>query len=262
MIDIHTHLLPACDDGSPDLETTLSYLDKISQEGVRDLFFTPHYFLNIYDFELAKIKKNFQRTKKETLNRKIPLTLHLGAEIYLDDQTYEDIDFKNLTLGKTSYLLIETNMKKLSDNFYLLIYKLVKNGYKPILAHPERYAFIKSNIGLAEDFIHKNIYIQVNAGSLLGAYGKSATKAAWQLLEKGFVHFLASDEHTGGEDYFLSKIKKLVETKFDDYTFELLTKINPRRLLLDQDIEYFYLKEDPQATKNMLRRIFELLFKG
>lgn len=249
MIDIHTHILPGIDDGSPDLETSLNYLQQMAAEGVTDVVCTSHYIRNQFHNTHQIRQEKYMLLQTEVHKRLIPIKLHLAAEVYLEPEILNDIKKEKMNIGKTSYILVETDFTGFPVNLKELLFDLVRAGYKPILAHPERYSNIKKNPEIAEEFMHRNVLLQLNAGSLLGNYGRASAKAAWKLLELGYCHFVASDCHCRSGKYVLPQVAELISKKFDEYTSQLLTKKNPEKILNNENIDTFYL-ENVDLTKN------------
>lgn len=242
MIDIHTHILPELDDGSSDLETSINQLRIMADSGVKSVFFTPHYIPNFYPTGKLTILDKLHKVQQKVLDEKIPIQLEVGVELFLEANSIEFVEAEELTMGKSRYLLVETNMSGFAADFNDNLFKLLRAGYKPILAHPERYLDIQRKPEVAEDLMHRNVYMQINAGSLLGYYGKQVKKTAWTLLHQGWAHFLASDNHCKSDNYPLDKAYKLVVHKIDDYTAKLLTEINPQKIIENSNINMFYLE--------------------
>ena len=256
MIDIHTHIIHNCDDGSNSLKLSIKQIKNMIDKGVTDIVLTPHY-MNIYVQTDAKIiNKQFKELSEATADLKV--NLHKGGEIFLNPGSNYKID-KKLCIGNTSYILVETNMGEFTPGIYELLFKLVKKGFRPILAHPERYNYIMNNPEIAEEFMYRNIYLQVNAGSIMGIYGQKIKKTAWILLENGFAHFLASDNHCRTDEYILPLAIKAIRNRIDDYTAELLTQINPKKMLNNEKINYFYLKKQPVKKKGFFENILRKL---
>ncbi len=254
MIDIHTHILHNCDDGSDSLELSIEQITNMIDKGITDVVLTPHY-MNIYVETDAKIiDKQFEKLLEATADLKI--NLHKGGEIFLNPGVEEKID-KELCIGDTSYILVETNMGEFTPDIYEILYKLVRKGLRPILAHPERYNYIMNDPEMAEDFLHRNVYLQVNAGSVLGLYGTKIAKAAWYLINNGFVHFIASDNHCKIDEYILPAAIEAIRENIDDYTAELLSQINPQKMLNNEKIKYFYLKKQPIEKKGFFEKILK-----
>ena len=249
MIDIHTHILYDIDDGSTDLETSVKHIANMSRSGVTDIFLTPHYIR--YDFPTSKenIENRFQNLQKEISNKNIKIKLHKACEVYLDDNIWEDIEAQNLMINDTKYVLVETTMNGFQENLYEILFDLVRRGYRPIMAHPERYRDVYNELQVAEDLIFRNVYLQINAGSLLGLYGEKIKKTAWKLLQNGFAHFLASDNHCQNDDYVLPEAIEMLNSQFDSSYTELLTQTNPQKVLNDEPIEFFNNMNEPLQEK-------------
>jgi len=260
MIDIHTHLLPATDDGSPDMEISLLQLELMAKAGITEVVLTPHFMRYQYHNTRTSLLPVFNELKEKVRQKKIDIQLHLGAEVYLDNDIQNDIINEKLMIEQTNYVLVETGMNEFPPHFYDSLYQIVRNGYTPVLAHPERYVPIMDNPKLAEDLLYRNVLLQLNLGSFSGGYGRKAEKTAWKLLDNGFAHFLASDNHAKRDDFPYLNILKEIENKYDLYLVELLTKINPKKLLNNEKIEYFYV-EKVEVKSSFLDKVIDLISK-
>lgn len=252
MIDIHTHILHNCDDGSDSLELSIEQITNMIDKGVTDIVLTPHYMNSYVQTDAKVIDKQFKELSKVITD--LEINLHKGGEIFLNPGIEDKID-KELCIGDTSYILVETNMGEFTPDIYEILFKLVRKGFRPILAHPERYNYIMNDPEMAEDFLHRNVYLQVNAGSILGLYGPKIAKTAWYLIDNGFAHFLASDNHCRTDEYILPAAIDAIRDNIDDYTAELLTKINPQKMLNNEKIKYFYLEKRPTEKKGFFDKI-------
>lgn len=108
---------------------------------------------------------------------------------------------------------------------------------------------------IAEDFLHRNVYLQINAGSILGLYGNRIAKTAWYLIDNGFAHFIASDNHCKADEYILPAALEAIRDNIDDYTANLLSQKNPEKMLNDEKIKYFYLEKQPVEKSGFLKKI-------
>jgi protein-tyrosine phosphatase len=108
---------------------------------------------------------------------------------------------------------------------------------------------------IAEDFLHRNVYLQINAGSILGLYGNKIAKTAWYLVDNGFAHFIASDNHCKIDEYLLPAALEAIRDNIDDYTANLLSQKNPEKMLNDEKIKYFYLEKQPVEKSGFLKKI-------
>jgi len=256
MIDIHTHILHNCDDGSDSLELSVKQITNMIDKGVTDIVLTPHYMNSYVQTDSKIINKQFKELLKATAD--LEINLHKGGEIFLNPGVDKKISQK-LCIGDSSYILVETNMSDFTPDIYEILFQLVRKGFKPILAHPERYNYIINDPDMAVDFLHRNIYLQVNAGSILGLYGNKIAKTAWYLIDNGLAHFIASDNHCKIDEYILPAALEAIRDNIDDYTASLLSEINPKKMLNNEKIKYFYLEKQPIVKSGFFRKILNII---
>jgi len=260
MIDIHTHILPNCDDGSSDVEISLEKLKNMVAEGVTDVILTPHFMRKSYHNTADVIDNLFVLLQKAVTENDIKITLHKGVEVYLDYNIVEMIKKEKFNIDETKYVLVETGMNGFPVDFLKILYEIVKNGFRPILAHPERYKDIQENPFQIEDLIFRNVYMQINAGSLIGKYGAKIQETAWILLNNGFAHFVASDDHCQSEDYYLPQAFEEIAKNISPDLAELLIEKNPEKLLNNEKIKYIYMESSPPPPPTFwdkLKKIFK-----
>ncbi len=266
IIDLHTHILPNVDDGSDSLEKTIEHLHIISEAGVEKLFLTPHFMLGKFANKKADVKREFDKLKDEIKDTLINTEISLGAEVYCDDTLIQQVIDERLTLGDSDYVLFETSLNDSSDNSKKFIYELQMNRFKPILAHPERYSYVQAHPHIVKEFMNRDVLIQVNASSLMGYHGKKVKYIAWNLLYKGYAHFVASDDHCRHSDYILKKAYYKVADKIDERTANLLFYDNPLKVYNNQEIEAFYVeikgqKHSHHRHRPLWKKILSSLFK-
>jgi len=229
MIDIHSHVLPLVDDGSTSIQASLKMIKEAIDIGVTDLFFTPHYmrlrnYLSTYENNL----KVFESFKEEVKKAGMIINLHLGNEIYYTIDAIKYLKNKIVTsMGNTSLILVEFSMNEPEEDIVDAVHNLRAAGYLPIIAHPERYEYIKK----IEDFqlIHQmGALIQINAHSLVGKYGPATQKLCLKLIKMGLVDFVASDIHEFRSNY-LKDAYVIVKKKFGDI---IADKIFNNKLIL------------------------------
>ena len=255
MIDIHSHLLPGIDDGPKTLEKSILAITKMLSSDISDFFATPHYIRSTYPNRSDVVQRAIDLVKTEIDEKFSDRQIVKGAEVYLEENIHEDIKNFNLNLGGSRYVLVESNRLEFPSNTNDLLYDILKSGYTPILAHPERYHDVSANPSVIEDFMFRDTLMQVNLTSLTGQYGKSAMETAWTLLDRGHVHFLASDNHGQFLTDQIKKILALVEKEYDSYTVELLTEINPEKVINNDEIDVFYLESKERSRENLYDKI-------
>ena len=191
MIDIHTHVLPGVDDGSESLQMSLEMIKQAKDQGITHIILTPHAILNSsYYVEKNELKKKFQEFLTNIGD--VGIKFYLGSEIYYTSKSFHKLIENELTtINNSKYCLIEFPMHEKSDVEESL-YNVSAKGFKPILAHPERYKFMTID---ELKLIKEHTLIQMNATSILGDHGKKIKKFAFEILKHNLVDFVASDCH-------------------------------------------------------------------
>ena len=223
MKDIHNHLLYGIDDGSKTFEDSVRLLKQMEKMGVSDIVFTPHYIIG------TRYNCNNEEKRKilETLRSHTNINLYLGNEIFLDNDIAEYIE-KDLisTINNTKYLLVEFPLNKNLEYGIEMCSNLVKKGYIPIIAHPERYHyFLLKDL---EYLISIGCILQGNITSLIGKYGKSAKYNLILLLKKHMIYLMGTDTHTTLSDLeSCYNILKKITTKdmYDNLLFNNFDKV-------------------------------------
>lgn len=240
MIDCHTHILPNLDDGSPDLTSSLEAIKQMAEGGIKSVFCTSHFMAGIYQYSHEDYMSVFRELESEVTHQGINISLYPGSEVYMVAGATDLIKEHKLTLADSSYVLIETDLNGFPTDLAKNIFDLLRAGYKPILAHAERYVSVMMKSHEAKEMINRSVYIQVSAPSVIGGYGEKVKQTAWKLLNKGWVHLLGSDHHTRSDygAYFEAR-NKIIE-HVDMETAELLTNIHPQAIIDNAKIEYEY----------------------
>ena len=195
-IDIHCHVMPGVDDGSPDMETSLKMLQIAEKDGIVAMILTPHHkpmHHNVSPAHNASYKDSL-KSKAKDLGLKIKL--YSGNEIYYSEKVLEELEEgKICTLAGSDYVLVEFHPTNPYKAIHNAVYQLLGAGYIPIIAHVERYSDIVSHPSYIEELIGMGCYIQVNASSVMGKYGFGIAHFTKKLLKKHLVHFVATDAH-------------------------------------------------------------------
>lgn len=197
MIDIHCHILPKLDDGSGSLGESVAMARTAANCGTTQIIATPHFPGK--EETIAMLGQMYGRL--EALNaaltrERIPVTIHPGAEILCLPTTPGMAKRKLLpTLGSTDYLLCEFYFNESPEYMDEMLSTLSRYGYRIVVAHPERYEAIGQMPALAEKWFRTGYVLQMNKGSLTGAFGRSVQKTAMELLRRGLYHVVATDGH-------------------------------------------------------------------
>ena len=194
--DIHSHILPGIDDGSPDIETSLQLVRGIYNLGIRKSIATPHVIADLYRNTPSTINNALQQLIVACKEANIPIELAAAAEYMLDDyflkllRNNEEIltIYKNIVLTEQSFISPTSNLNEMS-------FELVTAGYLPIMAHPERYHFYHGDYDAYIHLKDMGFLLQVNMLSVTGYYGKPVAKAAKYLFENNLVDLVGTDMH-------------------------------------------------------------------
>lgn len=205
--DIHSHLIPSIDDGSKSLEDSLNILRRMSDLGYKKIITTPHIMMDKYPNTTDTILNGLESLREAIKAEGIDIIVDIGAEYYVDEEFSNRLDKDDiLTIGNSNYVLFETSYISKPIYFEDIIYKMQVKGYKPILAHPERYRYISNP---KEEFLRLKelgVFLQLDINSLGGHYGKLAQKYAKIMVKMGIVDFLGSDIHYKKQTSYLKNI--------------------------------------------------------
>lgn len=227
MIDVHCHILPAVDDGSRTDEQSFIMLEEEVRQGVTDIVCTPHFRAD-YRTKHGRIETAFKTFKRKAAERKIPINLYLGQEIYCFNGVEKMIESGGLfTMNGTPYVLMEFSFNRVCD-IAETVYTLKNKGYIPIVAHIERYFY--ADIALAEEVKETGGLIQINAESLCGFFNFKYKRKVMTLLQAGLVDFVASDFHFKRKNR-LAKAYAIVKKKFGEETAEKLFVTNAKPIV-------------------------------
>jgi protein-tyrosine phosphatase len=195
-VDIHSHLLPGLDDGVQSYEESEDVILHFQRMGYKKLITSPHVMSDTYKNTAEKILSRLAKLQTYLTNQDIDVEIQAAAEYYLDEQVFKMVenDEKMLTFGN-KYLLFETNFLNEPFNMKEFIFLATTKGYKPVLAHPERYLYLQENVDKARDLLDRGVLFQVNIGSISGSNGKPAQTTALKLIDRGWIHLLGSDCH-------------------------------------------------------------------
>ncbi len=260
IIDIHTHILPNVDDGSDSIDKSIEFIKNSIGEGVETIFLTPHYMYGKYISSNEETSKQFDKLVAEVKKRNLDIQMFKGAEVYTDMNYVDLIEEEKLTLGESNYVLFETSLNSSSSDINEFVFALQRKGYRPILAHPERYSSVHSNSKILEDLMYRDVLLQINASSLLGLYGKKVKQVAWKLLHKGYAHFIASDEHCRVENDSLKEAYDKVVDHIDEFTANLLFYKNPLKIVQNKPISTFYVTVVAKHHRKR-KSIWNILFR-
>ena len=193
--DLHSHLIPGVDDGSPDVATSLQLIRGLQELGFDRLVTTPHIMTELYPNTRKSIMDGLRTLKKALKEEKMDIPISAAAEYQLDEGFEAHLNKKKLMALPNDHVLVEMPFLSAPPRLFEYLEKIREKGYQPIMAHPERYFFLKNNPAAYQRLIDMGCLLQVNILSLIGYYGKPSRESAVNLLEKKSVTFLGTDLH-------------------------------------------------------------------
>lgn len=208
--DLHSHLIPEIDDGVKTWDESLTIVKELHKLGYTKLITTPHIISNYYPNTPDLIRSQVETLNQKVTDAGIPVEIEAGAEYFVDDHFLDQVKNKKdlLTFGDR-YILLETAFMNKPIFLEEAIFDLQAMGMKPILAHPERYAYFHSNNDSLDHLIETGVLLQININSLSGYYSKAAKRLASELLEKKAIHLLGSDIHN---EKHLRQLQKTIKS--------------------------------------------------
>lgn len=195
VVDIHSHMIPGIDDGSKNMKESVAMVRQLHALGYRKVITTPHIMSHRYPNTSKIILDGLDRLREELDKQGVDIIVEAAAEYYLDEHLRDLVNKKEiLTFGKNN-LLFELSYNVKPINLERWIVMMRDAGYQPVLAHPERYQYMRRNFKMYEELKQLGLYLQVNINSLNGFYAPEAKQIALKLAEKGMIDFLGSDAH-------------------------------------------------------------------
>lgn len=211
-VDIHSHLIPAIDDGVQSLEESLTILKEMEQLGYEKVITTPHTMAGSYDNTPEIINAGLENVRAAIKKEGIGIQMEAATEYFLDETFMERLDSNEplMTFGK-NYVLVETSFMNPPPQLKEASFQLTLKGYKMVFAHPERYLYLIEDKNLLEELIDRDIIFQLNAVALTGCYSKPVQKFAEKLIDMKIPRLVGTDTHNMGH---IDLLKQATTTKY------------------------------------------------
>lgn len=233
--DFHSHLMPGVDDGAADLAEAVEGVEAMARDGVRTLITTPHFDGSLTKntaaaaLRLAALDAAWDALMADAAVSATGVRLMRGVELLLDVPD-PDLTDPRLRLNGTRFVLVEYPAMQLPPMHADFAVRMLRDqGWQPVIAHPERYRNVDDTLVELATLRMAGAYFQVNAGSLVGAYGESVARRAWALLTRGWAEFGSSDYHARGLPTVAAARTMLAE-RGGAAVGDLLFSENPARL--------------------------------
>ncbi len=193
--DMHSHFIPGIDDGAQTMEDSIRLIRGMKELGYHKIITTPHtmsdYYRNTPEIILGGMEKVREELKKNNIN----IQLEAASEYYVDFEFGERLKKGEVLTFSGKYILIEVSFLNPPDNLEDAIFNLIVAGYKPILAHPERYPYWHGSMEKYERLKDMGALLQLNILSLTQYYSKEVNKIAEKLVDLGMIDLLGTDMH-------------------------------------------------------------------
>ncbi len=230
LVDLHCHILPAIDDGSPSLEVLLELARQAVADGIRYILATPHHMDRHYLNHAGDVYAAVKAFQAELDANDIPLTIFPGQEVHLNGQLMENVDDLLGIDASRHYLLLELPHEMVPSYLDEMIFQLSCEGITPVIAHPERNAQIIAEPQRLYKLAEDGVLEQVTATSLVGAFGKQVQRTAKEFVKCGLVQVVASDAHTlKNRGFAMTKAYDVLNEMNSEYPERFAT--NARNLL-------------------------------
>lgn len=206
-VDIHSHLLPGIDDGAKDLNNSIELISKMRSYGIKNFITTPHVLGNVYANSSETIKTKLKLVKDELQKRNLnDISIHAAAEYMMDEQFSILLENNDILTLKDNFILVEMSYFSAPINVFDILFEIQLKGYKPILAHPERYNFYHNNFQTYYKLKQAGCLFQLNLLSLTEQYGKGVQKISEKLLDENMYDFVGTDTHHHNHLELLKKL--------------------------------------------------------
>jgi len=193
--DMHSHIIPGIDDGAQTINDSLLLARKFKELGFQKLIATPHIMADYFRNTPDTINRGLDILRKGLQEIQIDLEVDAAAEYYLDETLEKKIKQKEVLTFGSGYLLFELSYINAPQNLFDIIKMIQDAGYKPVLAHPERYPYYYSSFESYHQIKNTGCLLQMNSIALTGYYGSGAKKVAEEMVENHMVDFIGSDMH-------------------------------------------------------------------
>jgi len=262
VIDIHSHILPEIDDGARSIEDAVEMARIATEDGIEYMVSTPHMFNGLSGNPPPSKIVERVAALNEAINNPDGVKILPGNEVHISHDIAEHVLNNRVTkINQRNYLLVEFPQLTVPVGAEELFYKLLLQGVRPILVHPERNGQIQATPAIVAKFIEHGVYVQVTAMSVTGEFGPAAKATAEQLLRHNCVHFLATDTHrTRGRPPILSRGRDAAATMIGPEKARTLVEDNPlavingETLIVDPPIPF---RNEKQEKRGFFSRLFQ-----
>lgn len=230
MIDIHAHIIWGVDDGPETKQQAMELIRLAAKEGIEHIISTSHANHPSFHADKLEVEQKLQELQEGADQERLGIHLHLGHEIRITEDLLEQLKTKQVAaLANSTYVLVEFPAGAVPLFTKEIIKQLIRAGYRPIIAHPERNKVFASQPRKLAELIDMGAFGQVTAGSVAGEFGKEVQKISMKLIEEGLIHCYGSDVHDKNMRAFsFDKGLSYLESKNRQELVEYLLENNER----------------------------------
>ena len=240
-VDMHNHLVPGVDDGARDIAAVLESVERFTKVSVRRILTTPHIDGSLtldperLEERLSTVSEAWERAAEAIGERFPEVEFRRGHEVLLDVPEV-DLSDPRIRMAGSSFVLVEWPRLRIPPSTPRVLARIREAGYRPIVAHPERYVGVADKLDVVAQWRDVGAYLQVNYGSIVGRYGDTARGVADRLLRRGWVDYLASDFHGHARlDIYKTEAVASLEGLGAEEAVTYLCRTNPGRVLSDEE---------------------------
>ena len=231
-VDIHSHLLPGIDDGAKNIDHSIELIMKMYSYGIKNFITTPHVLGDVYPNSSEVILQKLKDVKIALEKRGLhDISISAAAEYMMDEQFSQRLENDDILPLKDNYILVETSYLNAPVNLYEILFEIQLKGYKPILAHPERYNFYHNDFQSYYKLKQAGCLFQLNLLSLTEQYGVNVQKISKQLLKAEMYDFVGTDTHHNNHLELMKRVatkknKELIKNLIEKNSIFLKEKVS------------------------------------
>lgn len=207
-VDMHSHFIPGIDDGAKTMRDSIELLRSMEEFGYRKVITTPHIMSDFFRNTPENILSGLEQVRNAAQKEGLTIEIEAAAEYYFDFDLEGRVGKDRLLTFGNDYLLFEVSYMNAPENLDAFIFNLQTSGYRPVLAHPERYPFwFSKSLDKYEKLKDKGVLFQLNINSLTGYYSPATKKIAEEMIARGWYEFTGSDCHHAGHIGLMKKVR-------------------------------------------------------
>ncbi len=243
MVDIHCHILPGLDDGAGNMSDAIEMAELAVSSGIKSIIATPHCNIpgGYHNYWGLSLEDDIRLLQEKIQSRNIDLRIYHGQEVFLASGFAQMLhQGKLITLNESRYMLVEFDLNENADIAYRKLQQVLAEGCIPIVAHPERYGFVIEQTEAIYRMKDLGALLQVNRGSIKGAFGRIPMKKAMDILSSYQADFIATDAHSQySRTPYLADVHEFISETISPEYGDVLVNINPQKVLNDEKIYSF-----------------------